>query len=213
MDELMLMDYLKNSGVSENASHSLINKFKEFINQNKEHMRDYRKDNSMFDDFSDIPYRRNHYNKFLEDPEDESYNMSRKNRMFHDMKNNDFDDMPEMGRDKRTFGNEHFNESYAKYAVSNMYHFENGRKYVGEKFDMFKAKEICERYRGIIPHSVTHADVYVAINTQYHLYCDLFKSWFGNDVEKKIIESAIVFWFKDPSYKGESKLFDYFKDK
>ena len=42
---------------------------------------------------------------------------------------------------------------------------ENSRKYVGEKSDITKAKEVCERYRGIIPHTVTHADVYVAINT------------------------------------------------
>ena len=25
----------------------------------------------------------------------------------------------------------------------------------------------------------------------------LFKSWFGNDIEQKIIESAIIYWFKD----------------
>ena len=35
----------------------------------------------------------------------------------------------------------------------------NKGKYVGEKFDMTKAKEVCERYRGIIPQTVTHADV------------------------------------------------------
>ena len=52
--------------------------------------------------------------------------------------------------------------------------------YVGEKFDMTKAKEVCARYRGIIPQTVTHADVYVAINAQYHDYCELFKSWFSD---------------------------------
>lgn len=31
----------------------------------------------------------------------------------------------------------------------------------GEKFDMHKAKEICERYRGILPTSATVADVIV----------------------------------------------------
>lgn len=62
---------------------------------------------------------------------------------------------------------EHFNDSYAKYTVSKMFHTEGDRKYVGEKFDMLKAKEICERYRGIIPQSATHGDVYVAINAQY----------------------------------------------
>lgn len=93
-----------------------------------------------------------------------------------------------------------------------MYHFENGRKYVGEKFDMTKAKEVCERYRGIIPQTVTHADVYVAINAQYHDYCELFKSWFGDGVEQKIIESAVIFWFKDDDYKDGFKLWNYFKE-
>ena len=78
-----------------------------------------------------------------------------------------------------------------------MYHIEGGRKYIGEKFDMYKAKEVCERYRGILPVSVTTCDVYVAINSQYHNYAMLFKSWFGNDIEQKIIESAIIYWFKD----------------
>ena len=32
---------------------------------------------------------------------------------------------------------------------------------------------------------------------EYHNYAMLFKSWFGNDIEQKIIESAIIYWFKD----------------
>lgn len=125
------------------------------------------------------------------------------------------EDMYEMMRamkGKSTTVNEHFNDSYARYLVSNMYHFENGRKYVGEKFDMTKAKEVCERYRGIIPQTITHADVYVAINAQYHDYCELFKSWFGDGVEQKIIESAVIFWFKDDDYKDGFKLWNYFKE-
>lgn len=88
----------------------------------------------------------------------------------------------------------------------------NHKKPVGEKFDMTKAKEVCERYRGIIPQTVTHADVYVAINAQYHDYCELFKSWFGDGVEQKIIESAVIFWFKDDDYKDGFKLWNYFKE-
>ena len=105
---------------------------------------------------------------------------------------------------------EHFNDSYAKYTVSKMFHTEGGRKYVGEKFDMLKAKEICERYRGIIPQSATHGDVYVAINAQYHDYCELFKAWFGDSVDSKIIESAINFWFKDDDFKSGCKVWKYF---
>ena len=93
--------------------------------------------------------------------------------------------------------------------VKKMFHTEGGRKYVGEKFDMLKAKEICERYRGIIPQSATHGDVYVAINAQYHDYCELFKAWFGDSVDSKIVESAINFWFKDDDFKG-NKVWKYF---
>lgn len=66
--------------------------------------------------------------------------------------------------------------------------------------------------RGFIPQSVTHADVYVAINAQYHDYCELFKSWFNDGIEQKIIESAVVFWFKDDDYKDGFKLWNYFKE-
>lgn len=96
--------------------------------------------------------------------------------------------------------------------LSDMYHTEGGRKYSGEKFDIHKAKEICERYRGVIPVSATPTDVYVAINSQYHDYVELFKSWFGDNVDQKIIESAIIFWFKDVDCKSRNKVVSYFKE-
>lgn len=101
---------------------------------------------------------------------------------------------------------------YAMDLVSDMYHTEGGRKYSGEKFDIHKAKEICERYRGVIPVSATPTDVYVAINSQYHDYVELFKSWFGDNVDQKIIESAIIFWFKDVDCKSRNKVVSYFKE-
>lgn len=107
---------------------------------------------------------------------------------------------------------EHFTESETMDLVSDMYHTEGGRKYSGEKFDIHKAKEICERYRGVIPVSATPTDVYVAINSQYHDYVELFKSWFGDNVDQKIIESAIIFWFKDVDCKSRNKVVSYFKE-
>lgn len=56
------------------------------------------------------------------------------------------------------------------------------------------------------------ATAYVAINAQYHDYCELFKSWFNDGIEQKIIESAVVFWFKDDDYKDGFKLWNYFKE-
>lgn len=103
-------------------------------------------------------------------------------------------------------------ESEARSIVAKMYHIDGGRKYVGEKFDIYKAKEVCERYRGILPINATVCDVYIAINSQYHDYCTLFKSWFGDNIETKIIESAISYWFKDSDYKGSNKVQHYFKE-
>ena len=93
-----------------------------------------------------------------------------------------------------------------------MYHTENGKTHSGEKFSMMKAKEVQDRYRGMLSTDITLADIYVAINAQYHDYCELFKSWFGGNIESKIIESAIVFWFKDTDYDKGFKLTEYFKE-
>ena len=37
----------------------------------------------------------------------------------------------------------------------------------------------------------------------------LFKDWFGDGIEQKIVESAIVFWFKDADCKAENKVVEY----
>lgn len=41
---------------------------------------------------------------------------------------------------------------------------------------------------------------------------ELFKAWFGDNIDTKIIESAINFWFKDDDYKGGCKIWKYFKE-
>lgn len=68
----------------------------------------------------------------------------------------------------------HFNEYEAKEVVEQMYHVKDNKKYVGEKYDMNKAHEICERYKEVLPNDVEPCDVYVAINAQYHDYAKLF---------------------------------------
>lgn len=50
---------------------------------------------------------------------------------------------------------------------------------------------------------------YVAINAQYHDYCKLFDSWFGGNIDNKVFESAITFWFKDVDFDGD-KVWEYF---
>lgn len=107
---------------------------------------------------------------------------------------------------------EHFTKRSAKDVVDNMYHVKDGTKYVGEQFDMRKAEEVCEKYRNKLDEEVEVADVYVAINGQYHDYCTLFEKWFGKDgFDDMIIESAICFWFDDDDF-GESKVWKYFNE-
>ena len=201
MDELMMYEYLKKKGIGNMNEQEFMNKFKTFMNKYKRNsMR--REDDFLMND----PYIRRcgRSGDFMDMPDrDRGYNGS-------DYRDNDMDRFIRYMRNSMNEG--HFSESEAKYLVAGMYHIEGGRKYSGEKFDIYKAKEVCERYRGILPTSVTAADVYIAINAQYHDYAELFKNWFGDNIDQKVIESAIIYWFKDADAKSENKLFEYFKE-
>lgn len=60
-----------------------------------------------------------------------------------------------------------------------------------------------------VPNDVEPCDVYVAINAQYHDYAKLFEEWFGGNIDNKVFESAITFWFKDVDFDGD-KVWEYF---
>ena len=162
--------------------------------------------------------RRDSMDDFIEDRMYDDFYINRHSDaqltdMMDELDANDKDKLFRMMLEEDGGTSNHFNESTAKYLVSQMYHTSGGRKFVGEKYDMSKAKEVTERYRGIIPQSATHADVYVALNAQYHDYCELLKAWFGDNIDTKVVESAINFWFKDDDYKsGGSKVYKYFRE-
>lgn len=61
----------------------------------------------------------------------------------------------------------------------------------------------------VLPNDVEPCDVYVAINAQYHDYAKLFEEWFGGNIDNKVFESAITFWFKDVDFDGD-KVWEYF---
>lgn len=71
-----------------------------------------------------------------------------------------------------------------------------------------------DKYVRNINSSITVWDVYVAINAQYHDYVRLYSEWFRNinknELDNKIIESAITFYFKDED-SGSTKTWNYFK--
>ncbi len=212
----MLMEYLKNKGIGRNMSEQeFMNRFREFMSrESKNTYKRHHGDGTVYDDFymkGHEKYPNDFDRMFHSDNRGQHKFFDRFNRMSEGMNEEDMYEMMKAMKSHYS-GDEHFNESYARYLVSNMHHTENGRKYVGEKFDMTKAKEVCERYRGILAQSITHADVYVAINSHYHDYCELFKAWFGDNIDQKIIESAIIFWFKDDDYEEGSKLWNYFKE-
>lgn len=105
---------------------------------------------------------------------------------------------------------EHYDEREAREVVEEMYHIKDNKKFIGEKYDIHKAKEVCERYKEVLPDDVEVYDVYVAINAQYHDYAKLYENWFGGgNVDNKVFESAIVFWFKDVDFDGD-KVWEYF---
>lgn len=203
MDRLII-DYLKGKGKSDMSEQEFKHRFKDFMTRyRRDSMGRYDKEWYPMERMDDY-YRHGRPGEFVEHDFEE----------WHDKHRIDDEEMYNMIKYMRHSMTEegHFNESEARYIVSQMYHIENGRKHTGEKFDMHKAKEIVERYRGILPTSVTPADVYVAINTQYHDYAELFKTWFGDNIDQKIIESAIVFWFKDADCKAENKVVEYLKE-
>lgn len=110
------------------------------------------------------------------------------------------------------YGDEHFNKQEAKRTVDEMYHVKDGKKYIGEKYDMQKAHEVCSKFKDKLEEDIEVADVYVAINAQYHDYCELFEKWFGKgNFDEMIFESAIAFWFDDVDF-GEDKLWKYFNE-
>lgn len=110
------------------------------------------------------------------------------------------------------YGDEHFNKQEAKRTVDEMYHVKDDKKYIGEKYDMQKAHEVCSKFKDKLEDEVEVADVYVAINAQYHDYCELFEKWFGKEnFDDMIFESAISFWFDDVDF-GEDKLWKYFNE-
>ena len=44
---------------------------------------------------------------------------------------------------------------------------------------------------------------------QHHDYAKLFEEWFGGNIDNKVFESAITFWFKDVDFDGD-KVWEYF---
>ena len=104
----------------------------------------------------------------------------------------------------------------ATYQVCSMYHTKaNGIVCRGEVFTVEDAKAIYDKHVRNINREITYWDVYVAVNAQYHDYVRLYQDWFPNlteeQLDEKVIYSAINFWFKDEDA-GTGKVWNYFKE-
>lgn len=47
------------------------------------------------------------------------------------------------------------------------------------------------------------------LSNQDYDYAKLFEEWFGGNIDNKVFESAITFWFKDVDFDGD-KVWEYF---
>lgn len=167
----------------------------------------YLKGQGMLDDV--MRFRRhNDYNRNYEYSNYDDRNDYRRYNTMYDR--DSMYDRTNMMRGYRHNNAGYIDEHTAKQLVSDMYHMENGRKHVGEKYSMHKAMEVMNKYRSSIPHNITECDIYVALNAQYHDYAELFKMWFGDNIDQKIIDSAVTFWFKDADAMSENKVAKYF---
>lgn len=97
-----------------------------------------------------------------------------------------------------------------------LYHTKaNGIVCRGEVFTVEDAKAIYDKHVRNINREITYWDVYVAVNAQYHDYVRLYQDWFPNlteeQLDEKVIYSAINFWFKDEDA-GTGKVWNYFKE-
>lgn len=83
-----------------------------------------------------------------------------------------------------------------------------------QKEDQTKVQGLLKHVRNI-NREITYWDVYVAVNAQYHDYVRLYQDWFPNlteeQLDEKVIYSAINFWFKDEDA-GTGKVWNYFKE-
>ena len=109
----------------------------------------------------------------------------------------------------------HFNESYAIYQVSQMFHTDSNRNRIETPmFSIEHTKEIFSKYIRKLNKTITVWDLYVALNAEYHDHINLYKRWFPDatteELENKIIESAIDFWFNDEDV-SDNKIWKYFR--
>lgn len=114
------------------------------------------------------------------------------------------------------FYGKHFNKEYAEWEVERMYHKDkNGITHRGEHWSREQTNSVMAKYKSVLPSEVTPCDFYVALNAQWHDYCELMRELFANEeeVNNAIIEGAVRFWFLDEDWESADKVWVYFRSK
>ena len=107
----------------------------------------------------------------------------------------------------------HFDKAYAEWEVEQMHHKCGDKHYKGEHWSYEATTAVMMKYKATLPPEITPCDFYVALNSQWHDYHCLMRTLFPTEeeIEKAIIESAVVFWFKDDDYPTNDKVWNYFR--
>lgn len=103
----------------------------------------------------------------------------------------------------------HFDERFGKWQIEQMHHKgEDGKEYKGMHWPEDDMKAVFDKYKSSLPAGTTYWDVAVAITGNWHDKACLFKKWFPENHEEKVIEDAINFYFKDQDA-PEGKVWHY----
>jgi hypothetical protein len=102
----------------------------------------------------------------------------------------------------------HFIRTQAEDIVDQMYHRDlNGDDIEGEYYTYEFAIKIVEKYAP----NVNVNDMYVALNATYHDWSSLFKKWFNEVNDDRIVQATLQFWFMDEDYdEPNEKVWLYF---
>ena len=91
-----------------------------------------------------------------------------------------------------------FDETFGKLQIESMHHKgSDGKEYHGARWSTDDMKAEYEKYKPSLPSGTTFWDFAVAITGNWHDKVDLFKKWFPDAFEERVIEDAVNFYFKD----------------
>lgn len=118
--------------------------------------------------------------------------------------------------DHELYNGAHYDEAYAKYDVSQLYHRDStGACVQGEYWSVEDVQSVYAKNKNHLGGANVY-DLYVALNREYHEKIMLYNKWADGDTEKAqemVIESAISFYFSDGNEDYNGKVWRYNKIK